>query len=278
MYDYPRLDMEMAELAEAEAMFRFESGARAEVRAALGIECARLGGGVVLSMRDDPTGYWSKALGFGFAEPVTAELIKEICEFYRSRAVPMAVLQLAPWVLPTDWEQICAEHGLAAGPPWVKLVRDLPGWTRIPEPGLRVERVDEREARRWASVLMRGFGMPQGPLVEMAAAAVGRPGFHAYAIRFDGKVTASAGMYVDGDVAQLFGAATLPSHRRRGAQSALLRARIRDAWALGCRLMFAETAGEQAGAHNSSLHNMLKAGFERLYVRQNWTWQRSPAG
>ncbi|SCF16277.1 hypothetical protein GA0070612_4344 [Micromonospora chokoriensis] len=37
-----------------------------------------MGGGVVLSMRHDPTGYWSTALGFGVDEPVTAELIAQV--------------------------------------------------------------------------------------------------------------------------------------------------------------------------------------------------------
>jgi hypothetical protein len=32
-----------------------------------------LGGGVALAVRDDPTHFWSKALGFGFGRPVTRE-------------------------------------------------------------------------------------------------------------------------------------------------------------------------------------------------------------
>ncbi|MEU7745436.1 hypothetical protein [Nonomuraea sp. NPDC049158] len=81
----------LAELAEAEMMYQLESAAPAAARDAQGVECVRLAGGVVPAMRDDPTGYWSKALGFGFDEPVTEKLIGEICEFYRSRSVPAAV-------------------------------------------------------------------------------------------------------------------------------------------------------------------------------------------
>ena len=66
-----------AESAEAEFMYQYESMAPNAVKAQLGISTTRIGGGVVLSMRDDVTGYWSKAVGFGVTEPVTAALLAE---------------------------------------------------------------------------------------------------------------------------------------------------------------------------------------------------------
>jgi hypothetical protein len=92
-------------------------------------------------------------------------------------------------------------------------------------------------------------------------------------LEFGGEVVGTAGMYVHGEVAQFFGGATLEPYRRRGAQTALLRARIRDAVAAGCRWASAETGVERPGGHNSSLHNMLRAGFGVLYERENWTWR-----
>ena len=53
--------------AEAEFMYQYESMAPRSAVTSLGIVTARIGG-VVLSMRNDVTGYWNKALGFGFAE------------------------------------------------------------------------------------------------------------------------------------------------------------------------------------------------------------------
>ncbi|MDH2425421.1 GNAT family N-acetyltransferase [Sphaerisporangium sp. TRM90804] len=261
------------ELVEAEAMYRFESGAPAETREALGIECVRLGGGVVLSMRNDPTGYWNKALGFGITEPVTADLVAEVCDFFRSRGVPGAVVQIAPSVLPADWDEIRAKYGLFEGSSWVKLARDLSVPVPEAEGGPEAERVEAPEAARWASVLMRGFGMPEGPLVDMTAAAVAMPGFRAYVTRSGGDVVSSAGLYTHHDAAQLVGAATLPSHRGRGAQTAMLRARIQAAAAAGCRWLCADTGVERPGEHNTSLRNLTRAGFESLYVRQNWTWR-----
>jgi ribosomal protein S18 acetylase RimI-like enzyme len=63
-------------------------------------------------------------------------------------------------------------------------------------------------------------------------------------------------------LAQLSGAATLPAHRRRGVQSALLRARLVDAAAAGCDLAVVTT-----DPGSKSQENVQRAGFELLYAR-----------
>lgn len=268
-----------AEQSEAEALFDFEVGAPEHVRAMLGIEAVRIGGGVVLSVRRDPTRFWSKALGFGHTTPVTAELIDEVCAFYRSRKTPTAVFQLAPSVLPEDWADIRTAAGLTAGPSWAKLVCDTDEALRLcAEPGrpaarVRVARVVAQDAPAWASVMMQVFGMPGEGLAGMAASSVGREGWHPFGA-WDGEQLVGTGtMRLHQDVAQLFGAATLPHARNRGAQSAILAARARAAKSAGCRWLVAETGAETPGTHNTSLRNMQKVGFRVLYERQSWIWR-----
>jgi GNAT superfamily N-acetyltransferase len=267
-----------AEQSEATALYDVETGAPAHARASLGIEALRIGGGVALSMRNDPTGFWSKALGFGFQEPVTDGLIAEISGFYRSRQTPIATIQLAPSVIPEDWPDICAKWNLSAGASLHKLVCSTEvavARGRIGElgKGLRPGRVQVANAAEWASVVMRGSGMPEGALSEMAAASVGRPGWCPYAVWAGEEIVAGGTTYIREGVAQLFGGATLPFARGRGAQSELLTARARAAHAAGCRWLVAETGVESPGTHNSSLHNMVRMGFAALYQRQNWTWR-----
>ena len=72
--------------------------------------------------------------------------------------------------------------------------------------------------------------------------------------------------------ARLTGAATLPSHRGRGAQSAFLARRIADATAAGCTVLSAETGKPAEGVRNPSLENLTRVGFEVLYDRVNWVW------
>jgi len=273
-----------AEASEADAMFDFETGAPDQVRSVLGMDAARIGGGVVLSMRHDPSQFWSKALGFGFAAPVTAELIEEVCEFYRERETPVARFQLAPSVLPEDWADICAKTGLSAGPSWVKLACETDeALRRAADPGrlaarVRVAPVERAHADVWASVMMRAFGMPEGALNEMAVSSVGRQGWHPFATWQGDELVGTGTMHVRHDTAQFFAGATLPHARGLGGQSALLAARARAAQAAGCRWLVAETGVETPGSHNSSLHNMLRLGFRALYERQNWVWHPATSG
>jgi GNAT superfamily N-acetyltransferase len=274
----------LAERSEAEAMYSFEQGASADVQTSLGMARSRIGGGVVLSMRHDPSRYWNKALGFGFDEPVTAELIREVFDFYRSQKTPMTVLQLAPSVLPEDWDEICGAENLSAGSSTVKLVCETDAaLARIEEHGrpgtvLRVDPVEASQADEWGSVMMRAFEMPGEGLARMTAGSAGAPGWHPYAAWDGDELVAVGTMHVHEDAAQFFGGATLPGARRRGGQSAILAARVRAAKAAGCRWLVAETGPEAPGTHNSSLHNMQRIGFSVIYERRNWIWTGSPSG
>ena len=77
-------------------------------------------------------------------------------------------------------------------------------------------------------------------------------------------------LFVHGPCGQLSGAATLPEARGRGAQSALMAARIALARDLGLSYVTAETGSETPENPNPSLHNMHRAGLETLYERRNW--------
>ena len=270
----------VAEHSEAEALFLFETGAPEVVRSALAMNATRVGDAVVLSMRDDPTRFWSKALGFGRTTPVTSDQIAEVCAFYRAEGTPLALFQLAPSVIPPDWAEICAREGIEAGSSWVKLVAetdevvaraDAPD-LRSPD-GLRFAPVEPSDASQWGAVMMRCNGMPEEHYGEMTAASATQQDWYPYAAWLDGELVGTGTLYVTGETGQLFGGAVLPHARNRGGQTGLLAARARRAAELGCRLLVAETGTEDEGEHNSSLHNMLGLGFRVAYERRNWLWR-----
>ncbi|GAB3484483.1 GNAT family N-acetyltransferase [Amycolatopsis cihanbeyliensis] len=76
---------------------------------------------------------------------------------------------------------------------------------------------------------------------------------------------AAAAMTIHGEVAVLGGASTLREYRGRGAQSRLLRHRLRVAAEAGCGLAVAT-----AGPESVSAANLRRAGF-RLHRRSAWT-------
>jgi hypothetical protein len=264
---------EIAELAEAENLFRIQDEAPEAVKAALGMASARIGGGVVLAMRNDPIdGCWNKALGLGFTEPITHGVIDEVCDFLRERGSPGAHLQIAPSVLPPDWDEIRAAHGLTAEDEWVKLVCPIEEFQHgVTE--LRVGPVDGSRAGEAASIFLRGFEMPEGALSDMLATVVRLDGFGAFAAWDGDDMVANAYVLFNGEAAELSGAATLRGHRNRGAQTALLGLRADAAAKAGCRWLVAETNLPPVGLANPSLNNMLRAGFRPLYTRRNWLWR-----
>lgn len=90
------------------------------------------------------------------------------------------------------------------------------------------------------------------------------------------RIVAGANLYLHGTVASLNSGGTLPTHRRRGAQSALISARLKAARAAGATWVVGE-AGVPAGARsNPSLDNQLRAGLVVRYHRQNWLWTAVP--
>ena len=88
------------------------------------------------------------------------------------------------------------------------------------------------------------------------------PSFERFIARRDGAVAGGASLRIYEGVAQLAGAATLPDHRRRGVQTALLRHRLVDAARRGCDVAVVTT---QPGS--KSTENVQRFGFAVLYVR-----------
>ena len=266
----------LAETAEAEFMHAFEAGAPPDAQESLGMTQHRVGGGVVLAMAHDPTGgYWSKALGFGVTEPLTADVVAEVVEVYRANGDAVGVLQVAPHTLPEDWPDVVARHGLVRGSGWVKLLRPAAADPAPAETDLRVDRAGPADADAWARAFCTGFGMPEHPalIAFFGAATDGTGDFHPWAAWDGDRLVAAANLHVVGPAAAFCGAATHPDARGRGAQSVFMARRVEAARALGATWLSAETWKEGPQQHNPSLHNMRRAGFVDVYDRDNWLWR-----
>lgn len=239
--------------------------------AASGPATTRLGGGVVLAMRRDPNGYWNKALGF--TEPITGALIDEILAFWRTHGTTRATLQLRPEALPDDWAEICAARGIEdSGGRIVKLSCPIGETIPAGPDDLDVRPVTEADAPDWAAVILDAFGFEHEGQAEMFLGTVGDPRFRPFAIWADGRIVGGANLYLDGEVAGLNADGTVAGFRRRGAQSALVAARIAAAREAGCRWVVAETGWSDATPRHSSLNNMKRAGLRPNYIRPSWRW------
>lgn len=185
----------------------------------------------------------------------------------------MAVLQIAPSVLPADWDDISAAHGLEEGSSWAKLGAPIEETRTTALTDLRVGPVTEGEAVEWAALVTGQFGMDNEHLVAMLAQSFHNPAATPFAAWDGNHMVAGASLYVYGTVASLNSGATLQAHRGRGAQSALIAARLRAAREAGATWAIGEAALPEPGRSNPSLDNQLRAGLQVLYHRWNWIWR-----
>ena len=133
---------------------------------------------------------------------------------------------------------------------------------------LHVRELGPPDAQRFGAVVAAAFGLPP-VTAEWCAALVGRPRWSAYGA-FDGDALVGVGaLFVEGEVGWLGMGGTLPFHRGRGAQGAVMSRRIADAIGVGCTSIATET-GILPNRKNPSLDNMLRCGFEIAYERGVW--------
>jgi GNAT superfamily N-acetyltransferase len=259
------------EVAETEYLADSFAAAPPEIAAELGMSIQWVGGGVAAIMTADPTGFfWSRVLGLGWAEPITDEVVSELVNIYSGGGAASILMQISPAANPADWSTILQRHGFTLGQSWVKLIRGV----SPPPPvttDLTIRSLDVSDAAAYASVYWEGFGFPDPRFMTWMGAHVGRAGWTMFGAFDKEALVGVATMHHQGDVVCLSGAATLPSHRNRGGQGALMAARLKEAALLGAQWASTETGTETATDPNPSLHNMRRMGFEELYVRENWS-------
>jgi GNAT superfamily N-acetyltransferase len=102
------------------------------------------------------------------------------------------------------------------------------------------------------------------------ARSAGREAFFHY-MAFDGaRPVAIAALCVFEDLGYLMAAATAESHRKRGAQQALIAKRIERAEQLGCAMQVSETLYML----EHSYRNLQRAGFAEAYEKEIYEWSR----
>jgi GNAT superfamily N-acetyltransferase len=214
---------------------------------------------------------FNRALGLGLAEPATEAALDEIDAFFSKRGLAYG-LPLTPDVEPPELPEWLEARGFTRGYACTKFARrggptnDL---DHMRGAMLRVEEVSVEQAGIFADVFLQAYGVPEvaRPVIERLA---GRNGWHCF-VAVDGDSPAATGaLFVTGSVGWLGAAGTLPEFRRRGAQGALLAARIEAGVAAGCEWLVTETGEPIEGKPGSSYRNLVRAGFEPLYVRQNF--------
>lgn len=175
---------------------------------------------------------------------------------------------VSPHAEPAELSSWLGERGLEPGWSWMSFTRGAAGAPSFAT-SLRLARADSAvDAAAFARIQRVAYELPEAlePVIARAADC----GWECW-LALDGDEPVGAGglFALDGACYLGFGA-TLPAHRGKGAQGALLAHRIRRAGELGCDLVVTETGVRRDDRPSSSYRNILRAGFREGAVTANW--------
>ncbi len=239
--------------------------ARAAVVPGSGAAWREVGG--VLALFDGVDSPLTQTFGLGVSGPVEQAGLDALERFFLERDAkvlhevsplagpPVLALLNARGYRPVEWTNVVvkaiggAEPANATSPIRVRLLRSsghdewaeiaARGWSEVPE----------------AARMMRDLG-PLLPLWRHA---------HCFLAELDGVPIATGLLTTREDVALLAGASTVPEGRHRGAQLALLGARLRHARECGCTVAMMGTL-----PGSTSQRNAERQGFRVAYTRTKW--------
>ncbi len=212
--------------------------------------------------------FFNRINGLGLETPATEALLDEAIGVLKSAGCKEYTVQLSPQAQPPELESWLKARGLRFRSNWAKMIRgdDPPASVHC---GLRIKAVGVESAGAFGRILLETFEMPPR-LLPMMSCQVGKPDWLNY-LGYDGDTpVATASMFISGETAWLGMGSTLGSHRGRGAQSAMFARRIEDGLKAGCKWFVTETGEDTPQSPNPSYRNMLRAGFERVYLRPNY--------
>lgn len=237
---------------------------------ALDCRVETIAGATLLLAPRIPASYFNRVIGLGVFEPATEAALHAVQERFRAAGVAEYWLHLNPAARPESLAGWLAARGLAPPPrrTWAKFLRG-PEPCAAPPSALSVRPAKPTDADAIARVVCSAYGTPAA-LAPWFATLVGRDGWRFVVAESDGQVAATGAAFVDGTAAWLGVGATLAEHRNRGAQSALLAARIALAAEEGCTVLATETGESIAGEVNPSLNNIRRAGFVQVCSRLNY--------
>jgi ribosomal protein S18 acetylase RimI-like enzyme len=208
-----------------------------------GVELVRIGNAVAALSHSEPElDFVNRIYG------VPPSLDEALAPYRHARLRPWLELPPGAGALERALEQAGAErladHVVLAGP------------AESPEPLLEVR---EGDPELFARTFARAVGAP-----DQARASIGRWNARLYVAFVEGRPAAAGALSTLDGVGHLANAATLPELRGRGAQTALIRRRIRDAAQAGCELVSAGTSD------GTSRRNLERAGLRTVYAKSAW--------
>jgi GNAT superfamily N-acetyltransferase len=229
------------------------------------------GGALMIWNRAAPATLFNRIIGLGVFEPTTGALLDVLLNRAHAEGI-RCLVHVAPDALPHDLAAQLTGRGLTPVANWLVHRRALDGPLPpiVLPPGYRLEYVAAADAPQWSEVPLAAWDFSDRQVTGALALTLPYTNdanticlsiIHEASER----IVAAATLFIHDDVAGLYTDSVRFEHRGRGLHAALIAARLADARARGCTLAICQTLEGHAAQRN-----MVRAGFEVAYARQNY--------
>jgi hypothetical protein len=229
-------------------------------------------GSVLATLSTNPRAGWATQTYGLTGQP--DDVVKRVVDFYAAHRVP-ACVRIVPVGFMAAQGDLLSELGLRHDEFHAVF------WSPLPLPVASDPTADIREVTTLPEMdahidLQLGvYGVPP-PVIDLLRPLrrpwLGPAGRRFYLAYVDGQPAAQAMLHWSGEIAYLEGAGTAPALRRRGLQLALIRRRIADAMALGCRIIF---GGAEYASQSHA--NQVACGLSVAYTAARWRQRNAEA-
>ncbi len=272
---FPFADVELArrlERAEARGNAGFVE-ARAKAFPDIGAEWTEVAG--AYAMFDGPGSPVTQTFGLGMFEPVTAEHMEEVEQFFGERGAGV-FHEVCPMADPSVFAQF-NERNYRPMEFSNVLYRPISADLKLEasrNEAVQVRLIGDDEVDLWADTAFEGWSefTEVADFLRDLGQVVARSKSLSFLAELGGKPIAAGSLSITNDVALLAGASTIPSARRRGAQFALLEERLRHGATHGCTIAMMVAQPGSASQRNAERH-----GFRIAYTRTKWQLQETNA-
>ena len=232
------------------------------------IEVHGIGTATCLTSRGiEPATIFRRAVGLGAGREASEAELDSVLGHMNGAGLRYCV-PVAPPYKPLALGTWLERRGFTRGYAWMKFSRPCDASLKAPT-DLEVRVAGPELGAEFGKVVAEGFGLAPA-IAPWVGVLPGRPKWVCVMAFAKSMPVAAGAVYVSGEYAWLGFGATLPSHRRHGAQNALLARRLAEAAARGARTAVTETGEQLPDKPSNSYRNILRAGFEERYLRQNW--------
>jgi len=212
----------------------------------------------------------TQTFGLGLFGAATPAQLAQIEAFFHDRGAPV-MHEVSP-LAGVETLALLVDRGYQPIELSTVLVQDIaPVAEAAASPALRVRMIDPGDlADRAAWLETSVAGWSADPAVALIIRSVAElvsanDSMAHFVVERDGAPVATGSLGIDGGVALLAGASTMPAARGHGAQALLLTARLAEAHRRGCEIAMMVTS-----PGSTSQHNAERRGFCVAYTRSKW--------